>query len=55
MCQYRVVLLVRSRFYLTLSGTLPAASAGAEYVMFCGPSDDVIKLSGEAVTVGEER
>ena len=37
------------------SGMLPAASAGAEYVMFCGPSDDVSKLSGKAVTVCGER
>ena len=29
---------------VTSSGTLPAASAGAEYVMFWGSSDDVTKF-----------
>ena len=33
------------------SGTLPAASARAEYVMFCSPSDDVFKFVGKAVMV----
>ena len=33
------------------SGTLPAASARAEYVMFCAPSDDVFKFVGKAVTI----
>ena len=33
------------------SGTLPAASARAEYVMVCSPSDDVSKFVGKAVTV----
>ena len=34
----------------TGSGMLPAASGGAEYVMFCAPSIDVSKVV--AVTVG---
>ena len=33
------------------SGTLPAASGGAEYVMVCSPSDDVSKFVVEAVTI----
>ena len=36
------------------SGVLPAGSSGAEYVMFCGPSDDVAKFAGKAVTVCED-
>ena len=35
----------------TGSGMFPAASAGAEYVMVCSPSNDVTKFLGEAVTV----
>ena len=34
----------------TGSGMFPAASAGAEYVTFCSPSNDVFKFV-EAVTI----